>query len=64
MTVRKQGSTRFMLPGGKPDVGESAAQTAVREVREELSVHLEPAALHYRVASSCPSRSVSLKFSE
>lgn len=39
------GSARFMLPGGKPDSGESAAQTAVREVREELSVHLEPAAL-------------------
>ncbi len=34
-----------MLPGGKPDTGESAAETAVREVREELSVDLEPAAL-------------------
>ncbi|EUA65963.1 NUDIX domain protein [Mycobacteroides abscessus subsp. bolletii 1513] len=34
-----------MLPGGKPDRGENAAQTAVREVREELSVHLEPSAL-------------------
>lgn len=45
LTVRKRGSTRFMLPGGKPDAGESAAQTAVREVREELSVHLEPSAL-------------------
>ncbi|SKU26900.1 MutT/NUDIX family protein [Mycobacteroides abscessus subsp. abscessus] len=45
LTVRKRGSTRFMLPGGKPDRGENAAQTAVREVREELSVHLEPSAL-------------------
>ncbi len=45
LTVRKRGSTRFMLPGGKPDVGESAAETAVREVREELSIDLEPTAL-------------------
>ncbi|MGC7254650.1 NUDIX domain-containing protein [Mycobacteroides abscessus subsp. massiliense] len=45
LTVRKRGSTRFMLPGGKPDRGENAAQTAVREVCEELSVHLEPSAL-------------------
>lgn len=45
LTVRKRGSSRFMLPGGKPDTGESAAETAVREVREELSVDLEPAAL-------------------
>lgn len=34
-----------MLSGGKPDAGESAAETAVREVREELSIDLEPAAL-------------------
>ncbi|WP_234795429.1 NUDIX hydrolase [Mycobacteroides saopaulense] len=45
LTVRKRGSSRFMLPGGKPDAGESAAETAVREVREELSIDLEPAAL-------------------
>lgn len=45
LTVRKRGSSRFMLPGGKPDTGETAVQTAVREVREELSVHLEAAAL-------------------
>lgn len=45
LTVRKRGSSRFMLPGGKPDPGESAAETAVREVREELSIDLEPAAL-------------------
>ncbi|MEU9804550.1 NUDIX domain-containing protein [Mycobacterium sp. NPDC050853] len=45
MTVRKRGSTRFMLPGGKPDMGESAEETAVREVREELSINLEPTAL-------------------
>lgn len=42
LTVRKQGTTRFMLPGGKPEPGESARQTAVRECQEELGVHLGP----------------------
>ena len=38
LTVRKAGSTRFMLPGGKIDPGESAREAAVREVMEEVGV--------------------------
>lgn len=30
-----------MLPGGKPEAGESAAQAAVRECAEELGVQLD-----------------------
>lgn len=44
LTVRKQGTDRFMLVGGKPEDGESAHDCAVRETKEEtgLSVdHLE-----------------------
>lgn len=41
LTVRKRGTHRFMLPGGKPEAGESPRQTAVREVAEELGVLLE-----------------------
>lgn len=44
-TVRKRGTGRFMLPGGKPEPGESAAEAAVRECAEELGVALDPAAL-------------------
>jgi len=40
LTVRKRGTSRFMLPGGKLEAGESAAQAAVRECREELGVEL------------------------
>lgn len=40
LVVRKQGTTRFMLPGGKPEEGEDAATTAVREFGEELGVDL------------------------
>jgi 8-oxo-dGTP pyrophosphatase MutT (NUDIX family) len=40
LSVRKRGTERFMLPGGKPEPGETAAQAAVREVAEELGVAL------------------------
>lgn len=40
LVVRKRGTTRFMLPGGKPEAGEDAATTAVREFGEELGVDL------------------------
>ncbi|MFD0994412.1 8-oxo-dGTP pyrophosphatase MutT (NUDIX family) [Pseudoclavibacter chungangensis] len=45
VTVRKRGTSRFQLPGGKPEAGESAADAAVRECAEETGVALEPAAL-------------------
>jgi 8-oxo-dGTP pyrophosphatase MutT (NUDIX family) len=45
LTVRKRGTARFMLPGGKPEAGETAAETAVREAREELGVQLDPSLL-------------------
>jgi len=45
LTVRKRGTTLFMFPGGKPELGESAIDAAVREVSEELGVNLNPALL-------------------
>lgn len=46
LTVRKRGTHRFMLPGGKLDPGETAELAAVREVAEEIGVALTPADLH------------------
>ena len=40
LMVRKSGTTSFMLPGGKPEAGESAEDTIVREIAEELGLSL------------------------
>ena len=45
LTVRKRGTTMFMLPGGKVEPGETPDRTAVREVAEELSLTLDAARL-------------------
>lgn len=38
LNVRKRGTHAFMLPGGKPDLGEAADACAAREVAEELGI--------------------------
>lgn len=40
LTVRKRGTDKFMHPGGKPETGETAAQTAARELAEEVGIVL------------------------
>ena len=40
--VRKQGTTAFMFPGGKPEADEAGLDAAVREVAEELGLTLDP----------------------
>ncbi|MFI7496406.1 DUF4031 domain-containing protein [Kocuria sp. M4R2S49] len=45
LTVRKRGTDRFMLVGGKLDPGESAAAAAVRETAEEVGLRLDTAQL-------------------
>jgi 8-oxo-dGTP diphosphatase len=40
LTVRKRGTQRFMLPGGKREPGEDDSTALARELREELGVEV------------------------
>lgn len=42
LLVRKRGTDRFMLPGGKVEPGESHLAAILREVAEEVSLMLTP----------------------
>lgn len=42
LTVRKRGTERFMLVGGKTESGESPEQAAIRETEEEVGAQLRP----------------------
>lgn len=45
LTVRKRGTERFMLVGGKLEPGESAYDAALRETREEVGIEVTAATL-------------------
>ena len=45
LVVRKWGTSRYMLPGGKIEQGETPAEAAVRELREEVGADLDPSLL-------------------
>jgi 8-oxo-dGTP pyrophosphatase MutT (NUDIX family) len=45
LLVRKRGTDVWMQPGGKPDPGETPAETLARELLEELGARIAPAEL-------------------
>jgi 8-oxo-dGTP pyrophosphatase MutT (NUDIX family) len=63
LTVRKTGTKRFMLPGGKPETGEDLRATAIRELAEEVGLELAEDDLldwgiHHDVAANEPDTTV------
>jgi 8-oxo-dGTP pyrophosphatase MutT (NUDIX family) len=47
LLVRKRGTSLFMNPGGKYELGETPPQTLVRELHEELGLVVEEPSLSY-----------------
>lgn len=45
LSTRSHGKDRYYFPGGKREPGETDAQALLREIREELTVALDPASL-------------------
>ena len=54
LVVRKRGTSKYMLPGGKIEAGESPAEAAVRELHEEVGADLEPESLAFLGEWSAP----------
>lgn len=56
LTVRKRGTDRFMLPGGKLEPGETPDEAVVREAQEEVGISIDPPALvllgHWRAPAA------------
>lgn len=40
LSTRSKGRTKYYIPGGKREAGESDFQALYREIQEELSIHL------------------------
>lgn len=47
LSTKSKGKTKYYLPGGKRESGESDEQTLIREVAEELSVAVIPNTAQY-----------------
>jgi 8-oxo-dGTP diphosphatase len=47
LLVKKKDGQSFILPGGKPEVGENDLQTIHREISEELGCRVEPRSVSY-----------------
>lgn len=47
LSTKSIGKTKYYLPGGKRDGGETDEQTLIREIAEELCVEITPNTLKY-----------------
>ena len=54
LSTRSRGKDRYYIPGGKREAGETDHQTLLREIKEELTVDLDPASLEHAGTFEAP----------
>ncbi|MEW4369824.1 NUDIX hydrolase [Paenibacillus kandeliae] len=54
LCVRSKDKQLFYIPGGKRESGEQDQQTLIREVEEELNVHLSPETIEHAGTFEAP----------
>ena len=54
LSTRSRGKNRYYIPGGKREAGETDAATLLREIKEELTVDLDPASLEHAGTFEAP----------
>lgn len=47
LSTKSFGKNKYYIPGGKRENDETDAQALVREIQEELTIHLDPNSLQY-----------------
>ena len=47
LSTRSKGKTKFYIPGGKREIGESDEIALIREIKEELTVDLIPSTISF-----------------
>ena len=47
LSTKSKGKTKYYIPGGKRELGETDEQTLIREISEELSVQIDKNSIEY-----------------
>lgn len=47
LCTKSKGKSKYYIPGGKREVGETDEETLIREVKEELNVEVQPNTIQY-----------------
>jgi 8-oxo-dGTP diphosphatase len=47
LSTKSKGKTKYYIPGGKRELGETDEETLIREISEELNVHIKNNTIEY-----------------
>jgi len=55
LSTRSKGKEKYYIPGGKREGQETDTETLIREIKEELSVTIDPTSINYLGTFTAPS---------